>query len=296
MTEQSWNSWFDAQLDWVANGLPFESPAPKQSNPPPPAALVADLQVAARLANLDLGEESKTRANLRTRLAWMAIARGSIAKKPNRSAASNPLRTAWFAGLATVWLIVCLVVVNQPALTLLEHFLGYGYMPEIGFFSLANTALLKGPVELRQNGHPLLVRQGISLQSGPDGPGATQLWVEGGPQTLRIEEVWLEIPQSSPLPARAIDPDGINRIRLTFASLPAGTSRVVLHLSAGWQHALEWIPAAGAGGLPTQAALPTVLHTPTNMALNDNHLTGDEKAPQPVDLNALRPVPTPTSK
>ena len=45
MAEQSWNSWFDTQLDLVANGLPFEFPSPKQANGTTATTLVADLQM-----------------------------------------------------------------------------------------------------------------------------------------------------------------------------------------------------------------------------------------------------------
>jgi hypothetical protein len=294
MSEQSGNSWFDTQLDLVANGLPFELPSPKQANR---ATLAADLQMAARLASLDLSVESKTQANLRTRLAWMAMAQVPLAKNKIRSGQlgphANPLRVSWLAGLAAVWLAVCLVIFNQPVLTMVQHFLGYGYMPEVGFFPLSNTHLLKGPLELHQNDRQVFVRQGISLQRDPGGSGVTWLWIEGNPEMLKRGEIWLDGTQHQVIPVQAIDPTGSNRARLTFGPLPTGTNRVVLHLSEGWQFPLEWIPAVNAGGIPTQVSVPTATYAPTGMTPRDAILISDEKMPTQVNLSERRPVPTP---
>jgi hypothetical protein len=117
MAEQSWNAWFDAQLDGVANGLPFDLPASKQSYPAPPSDLVADLHMATRLARLDLGIESKTRANLRTRLAWMAMARGPIAKAQKHTGDLKVhFQISWRAGMAAVGLAVWMIIFSQSAL------------------------------------------------------------------------------------------------------------------------------------------------------------------------------------
>jgi hypothetical protein len=280
MSEQSWNAWFDTQLDLLANGLPFESTLPKQSNGTPPVALLSDLQMAAHLANLNLAAESKTQANLRTRLAWMAMVKVPPAKARNRSVRAIPhsdhLRASWLAGLAAVFMAVCLMIFNQPVLAMVQHILGYGYLSEVGFFPLSNTQLLKGPVELRQNERQVLVRQGISRQVSLNGSGATWLWLEGAPETLSLADTWLELPQSSiprtgmerdlRMPALSIDPTGSSQSRLAFGVLPAGTTQAMLHLSEGWQIPLEWIQAADAGLVPTQVSVPTATHAPTGSA------------------------------
>lgn len=280
MTEQSWNAWFDTQLDLLANGLPFESPSQKQPNEEPSVDLLSDLQLAAQLAALNLGAESKIQANLRTRLAWMAMAKVPPAKARNRSGRAMPhsdhLRASWLAGLAIVLLAVILAIFNQPVLAMVQHILGYGYLADVGFFPMSNTQLLKGPVELRQNERQVLVRQGISLQGGLNGSGATWLWLEGAPETLSLADTWLELPQSSTpragteedqrMPALSIDPIGSSQTRLAFGALPAGTARVMLHLSEGWQIPLEWIQAADAGLVPTQVSVPTATQAPTGMA------------------------------
>lgn len=117
MAEPSWNDWFDAQLDGVVIGLPFDLPAPKQSHPAPPLDLVADLHMATRLANLNLSVESKIRANLRTRLAWMVLARGPIAKAKKRTGALKlHFQISWRAGMAAVGLVVWMVIFSQSAL------------------------------------------------------------------------------------------------------------------------------------------------------------------------------------
>jgi hypothetical protein len=294
MSEQSGNSWFDTQLDLVANGLPFELPSPKQANE---ATLAADLQMAARLAGLNLSIESKTQANLRTRLAWMAMAQVPLAKNKTRSGQlgphANPLQVSWLAGLAAVWLVVCLVIFNQPVLAMVQHFLGYGYMPEVGFFPLSNTHLLKGPLEFRQNDHQVLVRQGISFQRDPSESGVTWLWIEGNPEMLKRREIWLDVPQHQAMLLQAIDPAGSNRARLTFGPLPTGTNRVVLHLSEGWQFPLEWGPAANAGGIPTQVSVPTATYAPTALSPKDAGIIKDERTAKQAELNEMRPVPTP---
>ena len=277
MSEQSWNSWFNTQLDLLANGLPLESSSPKQSNGTPSAALLSDLQMAARLANLNLSAESKTQANLRTRLAWMAMAKVASAKAPNRSGRlsihSGHARTFWFAGLAAVFMAVCLVIFNQPALAMVQQILGYGYLPEVGFFPMPRTQMLKGPVELRDHDQQILVWQGIALQGGSNGSGATRLWLEGIRGTLSLTDTWLELLQPATLRVRAeqnqrvaalsIDSIGSNQTRLAFGPLPTGTTQVILHLSQDLQIPLEWIQAADAGLVPTQVSVPTATHAPT---------------------------------
>lgn len=263
MSEQSWNSWFDAQLDWMASGKAGASPAVGA----PPPALVSDLQAAARLATLNLGAESKTRAVLRTRLAWMAMAKAPVPQGRNHP--GRPLmepfhfRSSWLAGLAAVFLAVFLTLFNQPALAMVQHFLGYGYLPEVGFFPVASTLLLKGPVELQQNDRQILVRQGIALQSAPAGPGVTWLWLEGDPGTLSLGETWLDAPQNQRLQVQAIDRVGSSRTRLTFEALPAGVTQAVLSLAGGWKIPLEWIRAAEAGLAPTSTSIPTAAHPPS---------------------------------
>ena len=277
MSEQSWNAWFDTQVDLLANGLSLEAPAAKQSYGTPPAALLSDLKMATRLANLNLGAESKIQANLRTRLAWMAMAKVPSTKAPSRSGPlvihSRQARTFWFAGLAAVLMAVCLVVFNQPVLAMVQQFLGYGYLPEVGFFPVPNTQLLKGPVELRQNNWQIIVRQGIALQGGSNGSGGTLLWLEGIRGTLSLTDTWLELLQPATLQvgaeqnqrvaALSIDSIGSNQTRLAFGPLPTGTTQVILHLSQDLQIPLEWIRAADAGLVPTQVSVPTATHAPT---------------------------------
>jgi hypothetical protein len=210
----------------------------------------------------------------------MAMAKVPSAKAQNRSERpvthSRQARSFRFAGLAAVFMAVCLVVFNQPVLAMVQQFLGYGYLPEVGFFPVPNTQLLKGPVELRQDDQHIRVRQGIALQGGLNGAGVTRLWLEGFRGTLSLADTWLELPQSATLRAGAeenlrvaavsIDSTGSHQARLAFGPLPTGTTQVILHLSEDLHIPLEWIQAADAGLVPTQVSVPTATHAPTGMA------------------------------
>lgn len=270
MSEQSWNAWFDVQLERLTTNAKVSDLIPAQAKDTPPDALVSDLRIAIQLANLNLGHESKAQAMLRTRLAWMALSKTSDVR--TRVYLERPhhtpfhFRIAWMTGLVTVFLVVFLTIFSQPTLAMAQHILGYGYLPEVGFFPLSKTLLLEYPVEFQQDQQLVLIQQGITLQSTPTKPGTTWLWLEGDPNVLNLGETWLDLANGKQLPVQSIKRVGNNRIRLEFGHLPFVTTQSVLRLAGGLKIPLAWIPAMEAGLAPTQVASPRLANTPTRNA------------------------------
>jgi hypothetical protein len=270
MSEQSWNTWFDFQLEQLTTNGKVPNLASVQTKDTPPADLVDDLFIAARLADLNLDQGTEAKAMLRTRLAWIAMAK--LPNTRNRVRPELPdqvrfhFRISRMIGLVTIFLAVFLTAFSQPALEMAQHLLGYGYLPEVGFFPLSKALLLKGPVELQQNQQPVLIQQGISLQSGPTAPGITWLWVEGDPNVLNMGETWLNLAGGKQLPVQSIKRLGDNQTRLEFGTLPLESTQSVLKLAGGIKIPFAWIPATEAGLAPTQVYSMELTQTPTGKA------------------------------
>lgn len=268
MSEQSWNTWFDTQLDRLTTNDRVPNAVSKQTKNNPPAELVDDLFMATRLANLNMSDDTKLQAMLRTRLAWMTMAktpntrRFAHSEQPYR--ALLHFRITWMVGVVTVFLAIFLTAFNQPVLAMAQHILGYGYLPEVGFFHLSKTRLLKGPVEFQQNQQLFIIQQGITQQSGPAGPGTTWLWFDGDSNSLNLGETWLELAGGEQLPVQSIKRLGNNQTQLEFGILPEESIHSNLRLAGGIIIPLDWIPATEAGLAPTRVSSSIELTQITN--------------------------------
>lgn len=230
-----------------------------------------DWKLAERLAGLDLGMESRSREKLRTRLAWMRIANVPARERhaptvqktlPDRSWTQPSFQRRWTAVAVVGLLMVFLAVFNQPVLAAVQRMLGYGYLPEVGFFRVQGTRLLAGPTALRQGDHEFQVQQGIVLAGKTGGTGVTWIWVDGISENLNPAETYLELADGARLPIQAIERTGAERIRLEFSALPPGSQQVHLVLSSHATIPLDFIPAENAGLAPTDVYTPTVRNTP----------------------------------
>jgi len=255
---------FAEQLEAVVRRRPFSLPDSA------PQALRAELRLAEELARLDLGAESTIRERLRASLSVQAGARGWTPQAHPAPASALKASPAWparlrpvGAGMAVI-LLVLVMAFNQPVLAAGQRILGYGYLPETGFFRLSETVLLSGPVVQDHEGMAVTVRQGVIDSQ------RTRLWLrfEGSPQPL--EGAWLELADGQRLPAESWSwlPDEHQRTggMLSFPALPAGTWRSTLGLPTGWVIPVEWSPAREVPLAPTRVSVPYPTNTPTSWA------------------------------
>ena len=187
MRDKRENELFAQQLEAVVRHQPLTMPdsAPK--------ALRAELRLVEELARLDLGAESAIRERLRASLSMPASAPGRNPQAHPAPASAPKPSSTWPArlrpigvGIAVV-LLVLVMAFNQPVLAAGQRILGYGYLPETGFFRLSETVLLSGPVVQDHEGMAVTVHQGVISSQ------RTRLWLrfDGSPQPL--EGAWLEL-------------------------------------------------------------------------------------------------------
>jgi hypothetical protein len=264
MRDKRENELFAQHLEAVVRHQPLTVPdsAPK--------ALRAELRLAEELARLDLGAESAIREGLRASLSVQAGARGWTPQAHPAPASAPRPSLAWparlrpvGAGMAVI-LLVLVMAFNQPVLATGQRILGYGYLPETGFFRLSETVLLSGPVVQDHEGITVTVRQGVISSQ------RTRLWLrfDGPPQSL--EGAWLELADGQRLPAESWSwlPDEHQPTggMVSFPALPAGTRRSTLGLPTGWLIPVEWAPAREVSLAPTKVSVPYPTTTPTGWA------------------------------
>jgi len=264
MRDKRENELFAQQLEAVVRHQPLTMPDSASK------ALRAELRLAEELARLDLGAESAIRERLCSSLAMQASAPDRNSQVYRTSASASKPSLAWPArlrpvgvGIAVV-LLVLVMAFNQPVLAAGQRILGYGYLPETGFFRLSETVLLSGPVVQDHEGITVTVRQGVISSQ------RTQLWVrfDGPPQPL--EGAWLELADGQRLPAESWSwlPDEHQPTggMVSFPALPAGTRRSTLGLPTGWVIPVEWAPAREVPLAPTEVSIPYPTNTPTGWA------------------------------
>lgn len=215
----------------------------------------SDMDLARELAALDLSAESRIQSTLRERLIRQSKTRNAPARRP------ASLRTQ-LVPLTISVLMFLLAAFNQPVFAGVQRMLGYGYLPETGFFKLAGTDLLKGPVI-----QPLEDGASVSVWQGVSNAEETRVWVKiSGDVTVQpVESARLDLAEGVSLPVLRVEPvthpTARSAFLLIFAPLPQGTSLATLRLGDGWSLPLEWVPAAKRGLAPTEVSLPS--HTPT---------------------------------
>ena len=174
---------------------------------------------------------------------------------------------------AVLLLVALLAAFNQPVFAAVGRWMGFGYLPETGFFKLVDTQLIKGPVmQQKEDGTSLSVEKGIATLTN------TRLWVQLTAPWSGLEGVWLSLPDGSRLAALTWSQGTSSTQReVTFGVLPARTSSTSLHMADGWQIPLEWVAATQAGLASTEVSLPPK-STPAGPANRSLCLTAQQQA------------------
>jgi hypothetical protein len=240
------------------------------------------IKVASILADTEFQEETLPAPGLRER--WM---RGQAdVARPDKS---NRLliRFAW--ATAFVAIMTLLIIFHQPVMAAFGRLLGYGYLPEAGFFRLDGTYVLDSPVEQTHDGNRLTVTQGLAGSQG------TRLWITFSTSVDNPEAAWLEMPDQSRVElqgwGRYPDQPASQGLLLIFPALPKGRDQVVLAFEQGWRLPLKWVPAAQAGIPSTNLLVPYPLSgteesADPGTASPDNQLTASSRQTC-VESNAL---------
>ncbi len=216
--------------------------------------LRADLELAGRLWALDVGAESRLRGPLRSRLVQQTQRKPLPGWKQRWFGRPQPVFLALLCALAFV-----LLVAPTPVMAAIQHFLGYGYIPEAGFIRLADTTLLEGPVTQRQGEHSITVWQGMVRDS------ELTLWAEADFVPAPFAGMYLELPdgvQVQPTMVQSAGPRG----KLVFAGVFSFEPQVYLVAPQGWRLPLAWLPAAQANLAPTHVSVPVATRTQTRQA------------------------------
>jgi hypothetical protein len=217
----------------------------------------AGLALARGLLALDLSSESAARHALRASLAAHARFHptGRVYQQTLNPAARltpQPARRSLWLGVA-VGLVVMLALAftNERLVSAVQHALGYGYLPEVGFFQLTGTNLIKGPVTQAKDGQLATVLQGIA------GPEHTTLWLTTNFNLPPASDLHLELPDGSAVTAAALLPGSGGETQVIFSAPLQANSTSVLTWPGGWRLPLEWVAAAQAGLAPTQVSVPS---------------------------------------
>lgn len=210
--------------------------------------LKAELELAGRLAQMDLSAQSTVRGSLRDRLAasprrtYSHTVSGVV--RPRLQPAAG---RGWWASLAAILLVCTALAFSHTSwVSAVQRLLGYGYLSEVGFFPLDETVLITGPVRQTQGEQTLTVRQGITQS------GRTTLWVESNFSLPPADQIWLDTPGGRVV-AATFDPA---EARLTFELAAQPDTTTFLGLPGEWRLPLEWVAAAQAGLAPTRVSLP----------------------------------------
>jgi hypothetical protein len=239
---------FMAQVDRFAGRGAAASPVSGDEE------LRADLELAGRLWALDVGAESRLRGSLRSRLAQQAQRKPLLGWKQRWFGRPQPVFWALLCALAFV-----LLVTPTPVMAAIQHFLGYGYIPEAGFIRLADTRLLEGPVTQHQGEQSITVWQGMIRD------GELTLWAEADFVPAPFAGMYLELPdgvQVKPTMVQSAWPRG----KLVFAGVFSFTPQVYLVAPQGWRLPLAWLPAAQANLAPTHVSVSVATRMQTRQA------------------------------
>ncbi len=152
--------------------------------------------------------------------------------------------------------------INQPASASVNRSLGYGFLPDYGFFRLSNATVLEGPFRIENDQYFLEVNQGISQESG------TNLWIKtnldnaGGPLSFVIDF------DNTFHEGNIISSDGFGSYLVRFKQQFNQEDQPVLVVNSEFNTAIHWIKSQLAGLAPTTV----ILSTPNQVSDEDkNH-------------------------
>jgi len=226
-----------------------------------PEAWRADLHLAEKLREINLGSESQVKAQLRAQLQAQlrqkrqpALAGRGQSRPIHRHVPRFAHRRVWLGAILGVLLFFALVS-NTPARAALGCLFGYGYLPYAGFVPLSNTKMIAGPVTQSAQGWTVTVLQGVQDRQ------RTALWIGTNLDLSELLAAELVLPDQARLPVRAVQPHA-DSVVLIFDKLPDQADPTTLALPGGWQLPFHWINCDQAGLAPTQVNVPFQTITP----------------------------------
>jgi hypothetical protein len=248
LTEPTLEIQFSSQVDDLLRQPGGELTAREES---------AGLALARGLLALDLSAESSARQSLRATLAAHSRFQqsGRVYQQTLNPAARlqpQPAQRSLWLGLAVgLVVILALAFTNERLVSAVQHMLGYGYLPEVGFFQLNGTNLIKGPVTQAKDGQLATVLQGMS------GPDHTTLWLNTNFNLPPAGDLHIELPDGSQVSAAVLLPGSGGETQVIFSAVLQPNAVSVLAWPGGWRLPLEWVAAAQAGLAPTQVSVPS---------------------------------------
>jgi hypothetical protein len=208
-------------------------------------------EVINHLSEINLPVSENFKQNLKNQLtqqARMLAAKNKLNQSNQKKYKQQGLMfPIWAFSIFAVLIMIFIAVffVNQPAFASVNRSLGYGFLPEYGFFRLSNTFLLEGPLRIEDDKKFVEINQGFSQKN------ETTLWIktdldeEGLPLLIMMDFA------NSLQEGKIISSDGLGNYTVQFAQEFTQEDQPLLIINSEIIAKLNWIKSQSAGLAPT---------------------------------------------
>ena len=203
------------------------------------------------VSNIKLPVSATFKQNLKSQLNQQARMLGAK-KNPNQSKQKKYKQQGlmfpiWAFSIFAVLILIFTTVffVNQSALASVNRSLGYGFLPDYGFFKLSNTFLLEGPLRIKNDQKYVEINQGFSQEN------ETILWIKtdlgenGLPLSIMMDF------ENSLQEGNVISSDGSGNYTVQFAQEFTQEDHPSLVINSEIIIKINWIKSQFAGLAPT---------------------------------------------